>query len=55
MAVDKRVRGSKECPHKPAGIEVCHTSVVVARIVVGLAEGQTMLEDVVDCLSLSTI
>ena len=29
MIVDKRVGGSKECPHKPAGIEVCHTSVVV--------------------------
>jgi hypothetical protein len=29
MVVDKRVGGSKECPHKPAGIEVCHTSVVV--------------------------
>ena len=29
MAVGKWVGGSKECPHKPAGIEVCHTSVVV--------------------------
>jgi hypothetical protein len=29
MTVDKRVGGSKECPHKLAGIEVCHTSVVV--------------------------
>jgi hypothetical protein len=29
MVVDKRVGGSKECPHKPAGIEVCHTSMVV--------------------------
>jgi hypothetical protein len=29
MAVDKRVGGSKECPHKPVGMEVCHTSEVV--------------------------
>jgi hypothetical protein len=29
MVVDKQVGGSKECPHKPAGIEVCHTSMVV--------------------------
>ena len=29
MAIDKRVGDSKECPHKPTGIEVCHTSVVV--------------------------
>ena len=29
MVVDKGVGGSKECPHIPAGIEVCHTSVVV--------------------------
>jgi hypothetical protein len=28
---------------------------VVAHIVVGPAEGQAVLEDVVDCLSLSTI
>jgi hypothetical protein len=29
MTVDKRVVGSKEFPHKPACIEVFHTSVVV--------------------------
>jgi hypothetical protein len=29
MTVDKWVGGSKECPHKPAGIEVCHTLVAV--------------------------
>jgi hypothetical protein len=29
MAVDKRVGGSKERPHKLAGIEVSHTSMVV--------------------------
>ena len=29
MAIDKRVGGSKECPHKLTGIEVCHTSMVV--------------------------
>ena len=29
MVVDKRVGGSKGCPHKPAGSEVCHTYVVV--------------------------
>ena len=29
MAIGKRVGGSKECPHKPTGIEVCHTSVIV--------------------------
>ena len=29
MVVDKLVGGSKECPHKPVGIEVCHTSMVV--------------------------
>ena len=28
MAVGKRVGGSKECPHIPAGIEVLHTSMV---------------------------
>jgi hypothetical protein len=29
MAVDKWAGGSKECPHKPEGIEVCHTLMVV--------------------------
>ena len=29
MAVDKGVGGSKEFPHKPVGIKVCHTSMVV--------------------------
>ena len=29
MAVDKGVGGNKECPHRPVGIEVFHTSVVV--------------------------
>jgi hypothetical protein len=28
---------------------------VVVRIVVGIVEGQAMLEDVVDCLSLSSV
>jgi hypothetical protein len=29
MAVDKGVGGNKKCPHRPAGIEVFHTLVVV--------------------------
>ena len=29
MVVDKWAGGNKECPHIPADIEVCHTSVVV--------------------------
>jgi hypothetical protein len=29
MVADKRVGGSEECPHKLAGIEVYHTSVIV--------------------------
>jgi hypothetical protein len=30
MVVDKGVGGNKKCPRMPAGIEVCHTSVVGA-------------------------
>jgi hypothetical protein len=38
------------------GMGFCSTAGgVVARIVVGPAEGQAVLEDVVDCLSLSAI
>jgi hypothetical protein len=36
MVVDKGVGGSKECPHIPVGIEVCHTSVVVGVVYHGV-------------------